>query len=260
MKKLTHKEQVLAIEAIHGKDKFIFHEEFKLNQSDTYVTCVLHGIFKTRANRLKAGHGCPKCSLERVSKNNIIPEEIQLKKIEELHPNKYEICTPLGKRKAYIDVWCKTCLTYFNTTLGSLLAKSGCPNCAIRVKGWSYSNWGKYSESSVYFDSFKIYIIKCYDDETKEEFVKIGKTFNTVKHRFSSKIKLPYNYIILEIIEFEKDQFKLCSELENSLHKQLKEYAYNPLLDFKGKHECYNTEIIEKLKTLGINECLKKKH
>lgn len=101
---------------------------------------------------------------------------------------------------------------------------------------WSYTKWEKVGKNSKNFDSFKLYIIECWDD--KERFYKIGKTFRKLDLRFHSKEKLPYAYKIISIKEF--DSAKECSIYEKNLHKENKEFKYKPLNYFGGSSECFN--------------------
>jgi len=96
---------------------------------------------------------------------------------------------------------------------------------------WSYTGWEEAGNKSKEFDSFKVYIIKCYND--KEEFYKIGKTFLTIKRRF---IRLPYNYKIIKIF---KGSSRIISELENTIQKENKEFKYIPIIKFSGMQECF---------------------
>ena len=47
-----------------------------------------------------------------------------------------------------------------------------------------YSDWTNAAINSKSFESFKVYIIRCYNDN--EEFIKIGRTFSKLKKRFCS--------------------------------------------------------------------------
>lgn len=128
--------------------------------------------------------------------------------------------------------------------------KRGCPLCGKeRTKefqkenyvGWSHSNWAKGSMSNN-FDSFKVYIIKCWNDE--EEFYKIGKTFTALKKRFDCKRSMPYNWKPVKVFE---GTAKEMSELENRLQKANQKNKYNPNKNFIGANECFSSyEIIEK--------------
>lgn len=114
----------------------------------------------------------------------------------------------------------------------------GCPKCGNenRKRGWRYSDWNNNARRSSNFDSFKVYFIKCFDLETKEEFIKIGKTYTTLSKRFN-KGTMPYEYTILKEVVFKNS--KECSEYEQKLHNQFKEFKYKPFKSFSGKNECF---------------------
>lgn len=101
--------------------------------------------------------------------------------------------------------------------------------------GWSLTNWIKSSKNSKQFDSFKVYIIECWNEN--EHFYKIGRTFLSVYNRFKSKHSMPYNYKIVKVYNSNNpvEIFKLEINLKNQ-HKFLK---YTPLLKFHGRYECY---------------------
>lgn len=127
-----------------------------------------------------------------------------------------------------------------------LSRNSGCSKCGDEsfskfrqenAIGWKYSNWEKAGNKSKNFDSFKVYILKCWDNNKTEEFYKIGKTYQTLKRRFHTKDSIPYNYEILSIIEGDA---KIISELEERLKRENKEFKYLPKLEFGGKYECFS--------------------
>lgn len=115
--------------------------------------------------------------------------------------------------------------------------KSGCPKCGRSgiKNGWTYSNWQKAGEKSKNFDSFKCYIIRCWNDN--EEFYKIGKTYRALQKRFSCKRDMPYNY---EIIKVFKGESREISKLEKKLQKENKEFKYKPFIEFRGMYESYS--------------------
>jgi hypothetical protein len=100
--------------------------------------------------------------------------------------------------------------------------------------GWKYEFWEKAGLKSKNFDSFKVYIIKCWNNN--EEFYKIGKTYTTIKKRFEYKGALPYEW---KIIKLYKEKSKEMSELENKLKNINKKHKYIPFIDFSGKNECF---------------------
>jgi len=106
---------------------------------------------------------------------------------------------------------------------------------------WTYTEWDRLGKESSHFDSFKIYIIKCYIDE--EIFYKVGKTFNTIEQRFKEPESMPYKYEVIK--EITGNSFYI-SKLEKKFHKQLKEHKYTPIIKFEGSTECFsNIKIIE---------------
>lgn len=96
------------------------------------------------------------------------------------------------------------------------------------------TNWKKAALKSKNFDSFKVYIIKCYNEN--EKFYKIGRTFCTIKKRFQGKICMPYNYEIIKVFENNAEEMY---KLENKLKKSNKKNKYVPKIIFKGMQECF---------------------
>src|SRR5690606_15894237 len=93
----------------------------------------------------------------------------------------------------------------FSQVSSNHLSGQGCPKCGAFLisrsqkktpTGWSIKQWENKASQSKNFDSFKVYIIKCWNDD--ETFYKIGRTFMSVKKRFCSKKTMPYNYEILQ--------------------------------------------------------------
>lgn len=124
-----------------------------------------------------------------------------------------------------------------------LLLCRGCPVCSMKKvservsenpTGWSYTNWVRISETSRHFDSFKVYIIKCWNED--EEFYKIGRTFNKVSTRFHGFCKY-YSYEIIQIFEGESREIY---DLEVELKSKNKANKYIPKYKFNGMQECFN--------------------
>lgn len=86
------------------------------------------------------------------------------------------------------------------------------------------------------FNSFKVYIIKCWNEE--EKFYKIGKTFQPIEKRFSGNRNMPYNY---EIIKIFKGTAKEVSKIERFLQKEHKNFVYLPKIKFGGQYESFQT-------------------
>lgn len=138
-----------------------------------------------------------------------------------------------------------TCKTHgdFKIRPNNFTSKNqGCPDCIDRKEiskdngAWSIKQWIEKAQKSKNFESFKVYIIKCWNED--ESFFKIGRTFTTVKKRFSSKTALPYKYeIIREIIN---DDAHYIGELETNLKNINSMYRYKPEIHFNGMWECFS--------------------
>jgi hypothetical protein len=125
------------------------------------------------------------------------------------------------------------------------------PNNHLQGKGCSILGYQSNYRHATYvkkglrnkkFNSFKVYIIKCYNEV--ETFYKIGKTYLTVKKRYYKKESMPYNYEILHEIEFDKtfEEGMKCCQLESKLQLDNKKFKYKPLIKFGGHaNECFSS-------------------
>lgn len=149
---------------------------------------------------------------------------------------------------ANVQIYCKKHKIYFpQTPINHLNSSICCPYCAneARIKyhrekpnGWGWKPWKKKAKKSKYFDSFKVYIIRIWNEN--EEFFKIGRTFRTLKKRFGNcKGDMPYQYEILWIEE-DKKNAKRIFKLECELHRLHKQHKYTPNIKFDGLSECFS--------------------
>lgn len=162
---------------------------------------------------------------------------------KEVHKDTYIYSKVLfTNSKNYISVECKK-HGIFKIRAAHFLQNVGCKKCAnlkiqeyhsINPSGWNYSNWVNCANKSKRFDSFKVYLIECWNEN--EKFYKIGRTFLTIKNRFKS---LPYNYKVIKIITFNKNESRECCEYETNLKNKNKMNKYKPKINFGGKEECF---------------------
>lgn len=199
------------------------------------ITCPIHGDFEQKPTSHLNGNGCVKCSgikktiLQSSDKNEFI---IKAKKI---HGDNYDYSKVIYN-KSYIKVTI-TCHEHgdFEQIPNSHLKGRGCPICGLKIKGgWTTTKWLDKSIKSKNFDSFKFYIVECFDNN--ERFIKIGRTFKTVKKRFEGKI--PYKIISINEIIFSThiEAFNF----ETLVKQILKDYRYTPTKKFGGMYECYD--------------------
>lgn len=201
------------------------------------VICPVHGEYTTSvAVHLYGKKGCRQCA---VLKSRSTTEEF-IKKAELLHKKLYDY-----SKVSYItaitsvEIICRKHGVFIQSPAVHLQG-SGCPACRNEVSGWTYSNWRRKAEQSKHFDSYKVYILKCYDDKG-EQFFKVGKTFTTVAKRFVGKDRLPYEYEVIDIIE---GSARHISELEHQIQKFNKDYKYTPQKSFHGETECFSKVLI----------------
>ena len=198
-------------------------------------SCKIHGVFTISADNFKKGHGCQKCGGNKVYNNIDF-----IKKSKEIHKNFYTYeKTEIKNSKEAVVITCPTHGDFKQQPYSHLLGKK-CKKCSweLRLKinyeanGWGCSLWEEKAKSSKNFDSFKLYLIECKNDN--ESFYKIGRTFKKIKERFKY---LPYDYtLIAELVS--NDSCGIVSK-ENTIKKELKNQRYKPNLKFDGYSECF---------------------
>lgn len=237
-RRLSNEDFLKKAKKVHG-DKYNYPNLFYKNTDDKILihcnNCNMD-FEQSVSNHIYGKNGCPVCVSNALSKQRRITNENFLVKTKEIFGNKYTYNDLSFKNTDdKINIFCNLCQKEFKQIISChIYGKSGCPICAAKTRGWSYSIWKNRSLSSNYFSGFKVYIIRCWDDN--EEFYKIGKTYNSIKQRFKGK-SMPYEY---EIIKVFNDNAQVISELERTLQKNNKEFKYIPKIEFHGMYECYN--------------------
>ena len=215
-----------------GLFKIISYKKGKLTLEDNYGKCVME-LYDLMNN-------CQPTVISAVDKTEYTKNRFK----NLLYYDNYDY-----SKFIYNCATCKSIITCkqhgdFEQTPSKHLENQGCNLCGNKrtgdymlnnPNGWNYTNWQKSAERSKNFDSFKVYIIRCWNDE--EEFYKIGKTFNTIGHRFRLKSIMPYNYEILK--KFIFDNSKEASMYEEELLRINKDFSYKPNILFNGSNECF---------------------
>lgn len=205
------------------------------------INCSIHGIFEITPNKhLSRRCGCPKCG--RVKQFNALRSNIDIfiKKANKVHNFKYNYnFSKYITAHSKIDIFCNK-HGIFKQTPSKHLCGDGCPSCgfnsiaekaSLNPTGWSYTNWLNVGLKSKNFDSFKVYIIECWNKD--EKFYKIGRTFQTIKKRLSH---IPYKWKIIKV--YEGKAIDMC-KLEIKLKNKNKEHNYKPSIKFHGSKECF---------------------
>lgn len=235
---------------VHGNKYNYSLSEYKGALNKLTIICKKHGIFEQFASSHLNGAGCKKCGRIKRDRSCTKSVDSYIERLNKIHNNTYSI-----NKKDFINLktsiphYCSIQKEWFNMRPSHVLNGQRCRKCANkkisdRAKktsiGWTYSKWKERGDKSKYFDSFKIYIIKCWNDN--EEFYKIGKTFQAINRRFQSKREIPYNWKLYKVI---KGGSLDMSILENELKIKNKKYKYTPKIKFNGSYECFSKIIIE---------------
>ncbi|AXF52612.1 MAG: protein of unknown function DUF723 [Caudoviricetes sp.] len=223
--------------------------EYTNDKSKVTVICKKHDKFLVTPNNHLRGKGCPVCRYDKISNSLTLSQDEVISRFKEIHEEKYDYrLVEYVKATENVKIICKK-HGIFDQTPSSHYNNQGCPQCGvissakhkqINPPGWSITNWEFRAKNSKNFDSFKVYIIRCWNES--EEFYKIGRTFSKVSYRFRCYKLMPYKYEIVKEIIFDNasDCYNKETELKG-IHKNLK---YLPSLIFDGIHECFSQIIV----------------
>lgn len=250
----TNKENFIKkCKELHGEKYSFENTEFINIHTRIKVNCSKHGEITVSPKSLLSGKGCIKCGFESRSSKIMLTKEEFIKKAILVWGDLYDYTNVEYKGKGHkIEFECKK-HGKFEKSAKEFLIGQGCQKCSFEdrknytIGGWSDSNWENRGKTSSDFESFKIYLVKCFNDT--ESFYKIGKTFKKLYSRFAGN-KVPYHYQVIQTIEGDA---KTISELERTLHKECKPYKYTPQIPFKGQFECflYTPEVQQIFNTLS---------
>lgn len=205
------------------------------------IVCPKHGVFSQNTFLHKKGHGCQSCAVEYSSNVRNDTKENFIKKAQGKHGNLYTYNNVVYKKtKDKVYITCNLHGDFLQTPNDHLRGK-GCLKCAREDVGWSITKWKNKGRNKL----AKVYIIKCWDKD--ESFLKIGRTFNTVKRRFGTYKELPYFWEILKV--FESTNYTEIWNKERYFHRKYKDFKYKPLKNFQGQTECFSIELLKELVT-----------
>jgi hypothetical protein len=219
--------------------------EWVNSKTKIHLICKIHGDCFIETNSLLQNlGGCKKCGSIKLSntKSLNIKEFIKISNV--VHNSFYNYKDSIYDRSfKKIAIICPI-HGKFKQKANNHLQGFGCKKCAnIKVgkinanntPGWNLDSWVNKAKNSKCFNSFKIYIIKCWNNE--EEFYKIGRTFNTIHNRFKSN--MPYKY---EIVKIYEDTAENIYNMETELKRKFKNKKYMPNKKFSGMQECFKFE------------------
>jgi hypothetical protein len=210
-------------------------------ETKVIIICKIHGEFTVSPHHhIGSKTTCQKCGRIRAGNTHLYTLEQFLNKAKEIHKNKYSYSNVAYKNtETNVSITCNIHGEFLQSP-HSHSSGQGCPKCT-RGGAWRKSEWVNVCNKKPC--NPLVYIIRCFNET--EEFVKIGRTKNTIKFRFRHKSIIPYSYEIIKEIKGSPD-FVFDKEIE--LHRLYKEYKYKPLLSFAGETECFNISILQDLK------------
>lgn len=240
MSKIVTQEEIISrFKKVHG-DRYDYSlVEYENYKKKVKIICKIHNVFEQSPYKHYMGNNCPLCvGNKRLDLCDFIERS------NKKHNNIYDYSFTIYKNM-HTAVFIKCNIHgLFSKTPSSHLKGQGCPKCSNELKSinlinnpisFSITNWEKSALKSKNFDSFKVYMIRCWNEE--EEFYKIGRTFMTTDRRFR---QFPYNYEIIKELVF--DNAKDAHNKETNLKRLNKQYKYVPKIFFDGMQECF-TEI-----------------
>ena len=232
---------ILISSQIHNsKYNYSLVHDFKNVKEKVKIICSLHGEFEQDVYSHKKGCGCPLCAREYVSKVRIKDKQDFLNKVYQIHGNTYDYSNTIIKNNtSKVIITCKI-HGDFKQSPDKHKQGRGCPICAEEQKGWTKQAWKNMLKKE---DIPKFYILRCYND--KEEFIKIGRTKNTILKRYNSKKTMPYTMEVLKTIEnLNSDSI---FDLEVKYKQKYKDFKYKPSIYFAGITECYDISIKDEI-------------
>lgn len=237
MRKNTTDEFILKAKLAHGDLYDYSLTKYINSRTGVDVICKKHGIFNQSPRSHIRGHHCPRCGADTTNSKQRKPVNEFIKSANVIHKNKYDYSkVKYNNNKDKIIIICPIHGEFINSVNSHLVGR-GCSKCSNSLKGYPYNKWEKAGLVSKNFESFKIYIVRCWDEN--ESFFKIGKTYKSIKSRLGvgDYTIIPYKYELIHKIE---GSARAISELELELHKYNAKYKYLPNKNFAGKHECFS--------------------
>lgn len=206
--------------------------EYKKSLQYTNVTCVVHGIYRTKPNwLLNRGHHCEQCAEETRSerKKHSVEDFIILAKKKHGDKYGYDLVVYDGCRKPVL-ITCKVHGSFYQVPYYHL-AGNGCPECGYLLGGYGAKDYARACPSGS-----SIYLMKLYNDS--EMFYKIGISKEAGKRAKIISRETGYKVDVLAEMRFENAEKAFYGE--KYLHDIFKFCSYSPQILFQGHTECFS--------------------
>ena len=224
------------IEVSKNRPDVVVLSTYKTSKHEVKLKCECGWEYSQLAGKLLAGQkGCPICG--NASNYNQNTETFK-ERAKRTHNNYYDYSKAIyTKASEKLLIVCPVHGDFMQSPINHIKMGQGCPKCGVERRkhyiGWTYTEWEKAGLASKNFTGFKLYKVRCFDPDTKEEFIKIGKTFVDLHSRF---LTIPYEY---EVLEVKEGSARFISTLEFQIQEALKDKKYKPVKMFCGMAECF---------------------
>lgn len=246
---LLSKDDFVAIANSVHNGKYIYDKvDYKGNRFKAIITCPIHGDFAQLPSNHLSGRGCPKCGKKDSVNKKTRSKDSLLKQIRATHGDTYIYPddNDWGAKKK-IRIICKKHGEFIQRA-DSHAGGKNCPKCGIDIMAekspsWSYSSWELAARKSKRFDGFKLYLVLLGNPLTGEYFLKVGKTYLSIKDRF---YHIKYDHKVIST--FESDAITIC-RTESMIKKGFRQSKSLPSMPFGGMHECFSITALDALMT-----------
>ena len=227
---------------VHGNKYNYDRVDYVNTMTLVTIVCPEHGPFPQTPNSHLNGIGCPDCGGTKRSTRQRFIDEATL-----IHGGKYDYKKiDYKNNRTPVTIICPEHGS-FQQTPNRHLNGRGCPECAKEKVGfWNPGFIRKYRLNQMN-SPCTLYVIECCSEN--EQFIKVGITSRTIEERYHSTQSLLNGYGYNKIYEHHSTLIE-CSELEQEILKQFKEYRYEPEFSFDGSSECLTHEALDGLMEL----------
>lgn len=216
------------------------------NKEQVIVTCPVHGDIKMTPEALSRGTGCKVCGIKLATVKRTNTHEHNLRRAREVHGGRYEYGFLGVPSDIKVSISCPEHGVFMQNLGNHVGGGKGCPTCARESHPvFNRSSFAKYS-------TYYLYVMRMWDEDSGEDFIKIGISHNPQSRcrQLNNKSGGEYSADILYTHQTDGEG---AWDLEKLLHREFKEFRHTPARTFYGSTECFSTVCLDSIKK--ITQC-----